>query len=221
MNTSQDEKLQRIDSKYIIHELEHILHLERGIFYTIKKLLYAPGLTINEFITENRTKITKPIVFLVITSLLYNITNKFAHFQDDSLDKVINNNTVTIIENWCNSNLGYYNIILGLFVAFFLNILFFKTNYTFFEVLVLMCYIIGIDILLAAVTGLFSTLLYFNFMKTYAFVCFIYSSWAIANFYGKNKWYNYIKALVAFILGLILITFFPNILGFLIDLIIK
>lgn len=221
MNTSQDEKLQRIDSKYIIHELEHILHLERGIFYTIKKLLYAPGLTINEFITENRTKITKPVVFLVITSLLYNISNKFAHFQDDSLDKVINNNTVTIIENWCNSNLGYYNIILGLFVAFFLKILFFKTKYTFFEVLVLMCYIIGIDILLAAVTGLFSTLLHFNFMKIYAFECFVYSSWAISNFYGKNKWYNYIKALVAFVLGLIVMTFFPTILGFIIDLIIK
>ena len=221
MNTKQDEKLRRIDSKYIIHELEHILHLQRGIFYTIKKLLHTPGLTINEFITENRTKITKPVLFLVITTLLYNITNKFAHFHDDAVEKVINNNTITIIENWCNANLGYYSIILGLFVALFLKIIFFKAKYTFFEFLFLMCYIIGVDILLAAITGLFSTLLHFNFMKTYTIVCFIYSSWAIANFYGKNKWYNYIKALVAFLLGCNLLTILPPVLGIIIDFIIK
>jgi hypothetical protein len=221
MHKDQQEKPNRINSKYIIHEMEHILHLERGIFYTVKKLVYAPGQTINEFINEDRTKIIKPVLFVVITSLLHNITNKFAHFHDASLEKVINNNTVTIIENWCNSNLGYYNICLGIFVAFFLKIVFFKSKYNIYEVLVLMCYIIGIDMLLAAVTGLFSILLHFNFMKIYAFVCFMYTSWAIANFYGKNKWYNYIKSLVAFVLGLILVTFFPKILGLIIDFIIK
>jgi Protein of unknown function (DUF3667) len=221
MKINQNDKLERINGKYILHEIEHILHLERGIFYTIKKIFHAPGETINEFITDNRNKITKPIIFVIITSLIYNVANKFGHFHDDAIEKVIDNNTVTIIENWCNSNLGYYNICLGILVAFFLKLLFYKSKYNLFEVLVLMCYIIGIDILLAAITGLFSTIFHFNFMKLYAFVCFIYTSWAIANFYGKNKWYNYIKSLVAFVLGLIVLSFLPEVLGFIVDLIIK
>jgi hypothetical protein len=221
MDIKPQQTPKRIDSTYIIHELEHILHLERGIFFTVRKLLSVPGQIINEFLFEDRTKIIKPVLFVVITSLIQNFANKFAHFHDASIEKVVNDNAVIIIQNWCNSNLGYYNLCLGFFVALFLKIVFFKSKYNFYEVLILMCYIIGVDMLLAAVTGLFSILLHFDFMKTYAFVCFIYTSWAIANFYGKDKWYNYIKAFVAFVLGLILLTFFPNIMGSIINLVIK
>ena len=35
--------LKRIDRRYISHEIEHVLHLDRGFFYTVKELIVRPG----------------------------------------------------------------------------------------------------------------------------------------------------------------------------------
>lgn len=34
--------LKRIDVHYIVHEIEHVLHFERGILYTIRELITTP-----------------------------------------------------------------------------------------------------------------------------------------------------------------------------------
>lgn len=39
----QPASLKRIDGKYIIHEIEHVVHFERGILYTIRELTINPG----------------------------------------------------------------------------------------------------------------------------------------------------------------------------------
>ena len=63
-------QLKRIDSHYIQHEIEHIFHFERGILYTIKELLLRPGLRINEFLKDNRNRLVKPIIFIIVKLLL-------------------------------------------------------------------------------------------------------------------------------------------------------
>jgi hypothetical protein len=50
VHNNQQDKPQRIDGKYIIHEIEHILHFERGILYTIKELATKPGECVHKFI---------------------------------------------------------------------------------------------------------------------------------------------------------------------------
>lgn len=50
----QPVQLKRIDSHYIMHEIEHVLHIEKGILFTIKELLIRPGQNIREFIKDNR-----------------------------------------------------------------------------------------------------------------------------------------------------------------------
>jgi hypothetical protein len=59
--------LKRIDTHYIAHEIEHLLHFERGILHTIKELCIRPGQTIRKYISENRSRLVKPIVFIIIT----------------------------------------------------------------------------------------------------------------------------------------------------------
>ena len=218
---TEDKALKRIDAHYILHEIGHIVHLERGVFSTIKKLIVQPGNTIIEFISITRTKIVKPIVFLIIITLIYSITNKLLHFQDATVEKVIDYNAVTIIDNWFTVNLGYYNICLGVFVALFLNLFYYKSKYNLFEILVLMCYIIAIDMLLAAILGIFASFIAFDFMRTYIVICLVYTIYAIANFFGKTKWYNYFIALFSFLTGMIALTFFPDVVGFMINYIVK
>jgi hypothetical protein len=75
-NCGQPTSLKRIDRHYIIHEIEHVLHLERGILYTIRELITNPGQNIRNYLAENRSRLVKPIIFIIITSL-----NLFTHNQ--------------------------------------------------------------------------------------------------------------------------------------------
>jgi len=81
-NCGQPVKLERIDRHYIVHEINHVLHFEKGIFYTIKELLIRPGQNVREFISENRSRLVKPIIFIIVTSLIYSIIVHFFHVED-------------------------------------------------------------------------------------------------------------------------------------------
>ena len=70
-NCGQPTSLKRIDGHYIIHEIEHVLHFERGILYTVKELLINPGQTIRNYILENRSRLVKPVIFIIVASLIY------------------------------------------------------------------------------------------------------------------------------------------------------
>ena len=59
--------LKRIDGHYVIHEIEHVLHFERGIFYTIKELFTNPGQIIRNYLSEDRNRLVKPIIFIILT----------------------------------------------------------------------------------------------------------------------------------------------------------
>jgi hypothetical protein len=81
-NCGQPSILKRINGHYIIHEIEHVLHFEKGILYTIRELLLRPGENVRHFITENRNRLVKPIIFIIITSLIYTLVNHFFHIED-------------------------------------------------------------------------------------------------------------------------------------------
>ncbi|MDN5481533.1 MAG: DUF3667 domain-containing protein, partial [Chryseobacterium sp.] len=68
-NCKQNIKPKRIDGHYILHEIEHVLHFDRGILYTIRELLIRPGENIRNFISENRSRLVKPVLFIIVTSL--------------------------------------------------------------------------------------------------------------------------------------------------------
>ncbi|WP_313265727.1 DUF3667 domain-containing protein [Sphingobacterium sp.] len=70
-NCGQPAILKRIDAHYIAHEIEHVLHFERGILYTIRELITTPGKNVKKYIAENRSRLVKPIIFIIITSLIY------------------------------------------------------------------------------------------------------------------------------------------------------
>ena len=55
-------KFKRIDKKYVFDEIQYtLLHTNKGLFYSIKKLLRNPGKTAREYIEGNRVNHYKPI----------------------------------------------------------------------------------------------------------------------------------------------------------------
>ena len=75
-------ELKRINGRYIASEIGRVINLDKGIFYTIRELLLRPGISIQQFIKEDRNRLVKPIVFLIVCSLVYSIFQKVLQFED-------------------------------------------------------------------------------------------------------------------------------------------
>lgn len=221
-NCGQPAKLKRIDGHYIIHEIEHVLHFEKGILYTVKGLLIRPGENVKEFITKNRSRLVKPIIFIIITSLIYTLTNHFFKLEEGYVNVVEDKKTsITVIFNWIKNNYGYSNILLGIFIALWLKLFFRKHNYNFFEILILLCFVMGMGMLLLAVFTLIEGLTKLPLMTTASMILLLYLSWAIGQFFDKARISSYVKSLAAYLLGMITFYGAAMALGFLFDMIFK
>lgn len=219
-NCKQNLKPKRIDGHYILHEIEHVLHFERGILYTVRELLIRPGENIKNFINENRSRLVKPIIFIIVTSLIYTLINHFFHIEqsyikiDGAKDSQFN-----AINNWVQSHYGYSNIIMGGFIAFWLKIFFKKYDYNFFEILILLCFVLGMEMLMFSVFAIFEGVTKYHLMQIAAVIVFVYFSWAVGQFFDKNKAMSYFKAFISYILGMITFGISIMILGVVMNLI--
>jgi len=66
----------RIDGKYLLQEIYSVLSFEKGFLLTIRELAINPGKSIKDFLNEDRNRLVKPVVFLILTSLIYTIINQ-------------------------------------------------------------------------------------------------------------------------------------------------
>jgi hypothetical protein len=215
-------KLKRINGQYISHEIQHLLHLEKGFLFTVKELLLRPGKAIRAFIFEDREKYVKPVVFLIFCSVVFNLMMYYSKIQWNyfNIDQIRfgefkNNLRTKEIGAWTKGHLGYTNLIMGIFIGFGIKLFFRKEGYNVFEIFVALCYILGEAML---INGLL--LVSIKVFKTTIFVIpaissyFIYIVWAVGQFFGEKKTLNYVKAALSYILGnmlylcaLILISF--------------
>jgi Protein of unknown function (DUF3667) len=61
----------RIDWHFLGHELEHsVLHMDRGIFYSLKHLMLRPGHFIRDYIEGRRAHHVKPMLLIMILAAL-------------------------------------------------------------------------------------------------------------------------------------------------------
>ncbi|MCO4292612.1 DUF3667 domain-containing protein [Solitalea sp. MAHUQ-68] len=203
-NCGQPAQLKRIDAHYIIHEIEHVLHFERGILYTIRELILNPGQNVRNYLIENRSRLVKPIIFIIVTSLIYTLCNHYFHFEDGYIKYLDSQqSTTTILFKWVQGHYGYGNIIMSAFIALWIKLFFRKFQFNFFEILILLCFIMGIGMLIYSVFGIVQSLIHINVMQISGVVGFVYMTWAIGQFYGKSTIINYVKAFFAYILGML------------------
>lgn len=64
----QPTPVHRIDWHFLGHELEHsVLHMDRGILYSLKELMLRPGRLIRDYIEGRRAGIVKPVLLITMT----------------------------------------------------------------------------------------------------------------------------------------------------------
>lgn len=183
-NCGQSAKIKRIDGHYIMHEIEHILHFERGILFTIRELLIRPGKSIRHFIAEDRARLVKPVIFIIVTSLIYTLILHFFHIEDGAFKLDETKQPVTsLILKWIEGHYGYANIIMGAVIAFWIKIFFKKYNYNYFEIIILLCFVMGMEMLIFSVFLIIQGLSNINLMVIAGCVGIAYCIWAIGQFF--------------------------------------
>lgn len=220
-NCGQPAQLKRIDGHYIVHEIEHVLHFEKGILFTVRELLVNPGKNIRNFFAENRSRLVKPIIFIIVTSLIYSVTSHFFHIEEGYVvAKDIEKSSVTAIFTWVQQHYGYANIIMGVFIALWVKLFFRKYGYNFFEILILLCFLMGMGMLIFAFFAFLQGVTHIKLMAFAGAIGFAYCAWAIGEFFSR-KAINYFKAFWAYVLGYLTFCIAALALGSLIDLMIK
>jgi hypothetical protein len=220
-NCGHRKSFTRIDGKYLLHEIRSVLSFEKGFLFTIRELATNPGKNVKDFLNEDRNRLVKPIVFLIITSLIYTVLNNIFNFEDSYVKYSDNKESATLsIFKWIRGNYGYANIIMAFFIGAWTKLFFRKHEFNIFEILVLLCFVMGMGMLIYSVFGTIQSLMDFNLMQIAGIIGFIYLTWGIGQFYGKGKFVNYVKAFFAYILGMITFSLTAIIIGTIIDLLV-
>jgi len=64
------QKPKRISWPYVMESFLGIFNLEKGLLYTLVGLTIRPGKTLNTYLFEDRTQLTKPFTFFILTTTL-------------------------------------------------------------------------------------------------------------------------------------------------------
>jgi hypothetical protein len=221
--------IEKIDKQYVFRELGDIFGAKKGLLFTLKKLLISPGESVRLFLTKDRFRFVKPILFLIIMSLIYVFLNYFSQIEVDEQTfstpffsvGVTDNIGVENVVKWLRGNFGYTNLLIGLFTAFWIKLLFRKSGYNIFEIFILMCFVLGVSILLPSVAIIVSGITQRNIATYTDFIAMIYLVWAVGQFFDKKKVASYAKTFLAYCLGGATFAAFILSIGFLIDIIMR
>lgn len=214
--------LKRVDGHYISHEIQHILHFEKGILYTIKALLFRPGQNIRAFISEDRSRLVKPIIFVIITSLIYTSIAHFFHLEKSRTIPGAGAHSATMaIMSWIKNHYGYANIIMSIFIGCGLKLIYKRSGYNFFEILIMLCFVMGMGMLIFAGFALVQGILGIDLSVAAEIISIGYCSWAIVQFMDGRKAVNYLFVLMAYTIGAISFWASAFLMGAIIDAFIK
>ncbi|MCP1382256.1 DUF3667 domain-containing protein [Runella salmonicolor] len=216
--------IERIDAKYAGQEILNLVGYERGFLFTVKNLLIKPAETIKHFLYINRNTVTKPLTFLILSSVIYTLISHYLQTDvviDQRMKNMLGNSSVYLMNKWIQENYGYANLLMILPIAFFCKLLFRQYQYNFFEVVVIICFVMGEGMLILSVQQIFNYYLNSSLVdNAFYVIVFAYISWAISIVYDKSI-KNYFKALSAYLLGMISFQLITTILAVLYDIAIK
>lgn len=193
--------IKKINLSYFIHEFEHIIHFEKGVFFTFREMLLRPGKSVNEYLTYHREKYMKPMFFLIITSLVYSVTSHYFELDESSSSPIQTKSHLVKIFDWVSNHYGYANLIMSIFIAIWIKLLFRKREFNYFEILVLLCYIMGVSMVFSSFLLMLEAIFNLEIDGIIASISLGYFSWSIGQFYS-HKMLDYFKGVVSCILGL-------------------
>jgi len=169
--------------------------------YTIKNVLIRPGESVRQFIAEDRHRFVKPITFLFICTLLFAFVSNPFNIRTSNYEGP--EGILSLILNWLFDHPSYFNLLIGLFVAFWIKIFFRKSEYNIFEIFILFCFVYGIMKLFELVVVIIQVITHLELINIAIGIGVIYITWATGQFFNKKKMSSYIKAFLSFIFGIL------------------
>ena len=81
-NCGQSSHIHRINSHFLLHELQHgFLHVDKGILYTSKALFTRPGHFIREYIGGKMANHFKPVSMIIVLAAIFGIVSHYFHIN--------------------------------------------------------------------------------------------------------------------------------------------
>ena len=111
-----------------------------------------------------------------------------------------------------------YKVLMAVFVAIWIKKLYRKYDYNFYEILILLFFILGMQMQMLSLFGALESLTNTGVLRIGANIVLIYAIWATGQFFDKRKILNYFKDLVSYVLGAITFYLVTLGIGILIDL---
>lgn len=193
----QKSSVNRIDLSYLLTEVaSSIFQVDRGFLYTIKELLFRPGHSIREFLLGKRVKHYKPVGFLLITSTIYVFSaylmerNTFIYdlalgFEEGAIDADSGSEIESSL-GWLSKYQVYIPLLILPLFSFSSYIAFIRSEYNYFEHLVINFYITGQQMIIYWLFGF----LFFKenvFMVTPIFIGIAYNFWSYSQIFDHIR----------------------------------
>ncbi len=203
----------RINWRHMAEELQYsLLHVNKGMFYTIKAMLTKPGHTVQDYLSGKRVSYIKPFTYLLIWGSVYALIIHFFNVYPDSEVSSSTSSDSTIIDfpSFYNFYYGHYSIILLLIIPFYAlssYLLFRRDGYNYIEHLVLYSYIHGTKVIILLFFYPFFYFLHSKYVYDLTQVTILlYNIWALAQFIKTRSWSNAIlKAILSIVLTIIVL----------------
>ncbi len=223
-NCGQNLRVERIDKYYTKDEFLNLIGFEKGFLFTFKELLVRPYQNITTYLKTNRNILTKPLTFLILSSVIYTLIINYLQITieiEEKYKKIYGNSSIIAFFNWVQGNYGYANILMLIFIAFWIKIFFKKYNFNFYEIIVILCFVVGESMILLSLEPIVVKFLKIPILSSIIYLLvFAYISFSIGSTY-ERKFSNYLKAFSAYILGMISFGILATIIAIIYDLISK
>jgi Protein of unknown function (DUF3667) len=213
----------RIDWHFLGHELEHsVLHMDRGILYSLKHLMLRPGHLMRDYIEGRRARQVKPLMLLMIMAAAMVFLAKYflegdlvgsamsagaatGAGADRSLDGARVTNALAAVKNWMNANYAATTLILLPFEAMAFKLAFRRVgNLNYPEWLVIATFMTVQSFVIMA----FAIPLQRTFPHVHGWglwLVFVYSVFSLVQFFNAYpRWKAVLRSLIGF--GIFMLT---------------
>ena len=206
----QPTPVHRVDWHFLGHELEHsLLHMDRGLLFTLKSLVLRPGVFIRAYLAGRRAGHVRPVMLISLMAAILTVASTYLAHADivdagHSMDLPSNSRAAadglarhfTVALEWINHHYAWAALLLLPIEASAFQLAFRRfrhLNYP--EWLVITAYLTGLSFLIQTVLVLFDHWLP-DRMLWAGILSLGYMVFALAQFFeGYPKWKSALRAL--------------------------
>lgn len=203
----QSAKTKRINHEFLWEDIEHgLLHYDKGIGYSLKKLFEKPGSVIEDYIAGKRVNHFRPISMVIIMATIYAL---IYHFLDLNNRSALDESSGLILEKVFEHYYWFVVATIPIY-TFTTYIMFKKTGFNFYEFVIFEAFKtsqrLGVHILFLPVLYFLKDRSGFNTVSNLLFIIdFLLIFWTNKQFFNSmSSKQVFLRSLVSYIMYCIL-----------------